>query len=1039
MQSDHRVNARTRGKDRTLVLPSPHVMDQRLISAIADRYRIKRELGAGGMATVYLADDLRHGREVAVKVLRPELAAALGHDRFLREITTTANLRHPNILPLFDSGEIDGHVFYVMPLIEGESLRDRIAREGALPIDDVLRIVDEVADALSYAHERNVIHRDIKPENIMLERGHAIVADFGIAHAASTSGNDQLTMAGMVLGTPHYMSPEQGSADTVDGRSDLYSLACVTYEMLTGRPPFTAPTPIALLVQHAVQPVPSIHNARPDAPSYIVTAIERALCKAPDDRQASVAELRETLKRESITLPVMSPGTLRKPPPMPATPLLGREDLIVAAINRIENGTRVLSITGYGGTGKTRFAIELYRRLEAEFADGAAFVSIASVTQAADVMPTISTTLDISEAHGRSAVDAMCTVIGDRHVLIVLDNFEQVLGAAEEVAELVSRCPRLVVIATSRAPLKIGAESEFVLPPLELPDLNATLSAMGECPSVALFVERGQKVKPGFVLTASNAPSIAAICRQLDGLPLALELAAARVRILDPAVLLKRLDSALDLLTSGDRDLPLRQRTLRATISWSYSLLDSREQRLLRRVSVFHEGWTLEALEQVCYAGEKSDLALNELDSLVEKGLVRVISNSDRYSLLETIRAFSAEQLHAAGEVETVRDAHADYFLTFAGMVDAGIKGTTQIETMRLARIENANLYAAINWLTAKARAGDMTALEKGLLLSGHLNWFWHISGQHLTARVLLDELLALAANHRPSRGRALALLANGMISTATGAWERSLEEWSGAFSDAHAVGDLAACAEGKMGVGYSNLSLGQIEASSAALEEAIALSENPGTGLVRGIAVALKGMLHYATGDLETGIANVERAIRIHERDDDHEGRGVALSLLAQMTFAKGDHPHALDLYQKALTSLETVGDYPEIARVWCEMGWTALASGDGEAAQQAFVSAVRKYEVVGSARGIGLAIMGLAAVEAAAGRSENAVAIAAAADALSTRAGVVVEHPMDPGVAARIEGLKASIPKGTLDGLLVDAVALTPAAVLALVASGA
>lgn len=245
-------------------------------------------------------------------------------------------------------------------------------------------------------------------------------------------------------------------------------------------------------------------------------------------------------------------------------------------------------------------------------------------------------------------------------MLLVLDNLEQVLEAAEDIAALVARCPKLSVIATSRAPLKVGAETEFSLPPLELPAAGARdLEALRRCPSVSLFVQRAAKVKPGFALNEANAAPIAEICRRLDGLPLALELAAARARIIEPAALLQRLDHALDLLTSGDRDLPLRQRTLRTAISWSYSLLEAQEQRLLRRLSCFHEGWTLEAMEQVCCTADERHRALDELDSLVEKGLVRVVGESGRYALLETIRAFAAEQLHASGEVESTRKAHA--------------------------------------------------------------------------------------------------------------------------------------------------------------------------------------------------------------------------------------------------------------------------------------------------------------------------------------------------------------------------------------------
>jgi serine/threonine-protein kinase len=233
---------------------------QQLKAALADRYVIERELGAGGMATVYLAEDLKHRRRVAVKVLRPELAAALGGERFLREIETTANLRHPHILPLYDSGDANGTLFYVMPYVEGESLQDRMAREKQLPVDDALRIAGEVADALSYAHGRGVIHRDIKPDNIMLENGHAVVADFGIAQAVSDSGGERLTQTGMAVGTPLYMSPEQSNGEPVDARSDLYGLACVVYEMLAGSPPFSGPTALAVMARHALDPVPEVHR-----------------------------------------------------------------------------------------------------------------------------------------------------------------------------------------------------------------------------------------------------------------------------------------------------------------------------------------------------------------------------------------------------------------------------------------------------------------------------------------------------------------------------------------------------------------------------------------------------------------------------------------------------------------------------------------------------------------------------------------------------------------------------------------------------------
>jgi len=281
----------------------------RIAAALADRYRIDRELGQGGMATVFLAEDLKHHRQVAIKVLKPELAAALGAERFLREITTTANLRHPHILPLYDSGEADGFLYYVMPYVEGEALRERLEREKQLPLDEALRIAAEVADALSYAHSRGVIHRDIKPENILLENGHAVVADFGIAKALDEAGGGSLTQTGTAIGTPQYMSPEQAAGQKdLDGRSDLYSLACVLYEMLGGQPPFTGPTVKSVVHQHLTVEAPPITNLRPAVPPAVAATLQRALAKAPADRFNPVAQFALALSSAPTTPTTPAPG-----------------------------------------------------------------------------------------------------------------------------------------------------------------------------------------------------------------------------------------------------------------------------------------------------------------------------------------------------------------------------------------------------------------------------------------------------------------------------------------------------------------------------------------------------------------------------------------------------------------------------------------------------------------------------------------------------------------------------------------------------------
>ncbi|MEQ1693192.1 MAG: protein kinase, partial [Gemmatimonas sp.] len=283
-----------------------------LSAALADRYRLERAIGTGGMSTVFLAEDLKHRRRVAIKVLRPDLAAVLGAERFLREIETTANLRHPHILPLYDSGDANGSLFYVMPLVEGESLRDRLDREKQLPIEDALQIAREVADALGYAHSRGVIHRDIKPENILIESGHAVVADFGIAKAISAAGVERLTETGLAIGTVRYMSPEQASGEhDLDGRSDQYALACLLHEMLAGQPPFTGPTAESVVHQHLTVSPPPITQLRPAVPADVAAAIQRALAKTPADRFASIAQFAEALRQTTGSTPIAMAPRMR--------------------------------------------------------------------------------------------------------------------------------------------------------------------------------------------------------------------------------------------------------------------------------------------------------------------------------------------------------------------------------------------------------------------------------------------------------------------------------------------------------------------------------------------------------------------------------------------------------------------------------------------------------------------------------------------------------------------------------------------------------
>ncbi len=323
-----------------MTAPSPS-----LSTALADRYRLDRELGAGGMATVYLAEDVRHGRKVAVKVLHPELSAVLGPERFLKEITLTASLQHPHILPLFDSGSAASQLYYVMPFVEGETLRARLERERQLPVADAVRIASEVADALAYAHTRGVVHRDIKPENILLQNGHALVADFGIALAVEQAGGQRMTQTGISLGTPHYMAPEQAMGErNVDQRADIYALGAVTYEMLAGEPPFVGPTAQAVVAKVITETPRPLAAQRPSVPAHVDEAVRTALEKLPADRFATADAFASALNTVNTPLSL----------PRPTTPGAGgararRETIIATAVAIVAT---IAAVWGWAKVGR---------------------------------------------------------------------------------------------------------------------------------------------------------------------------------------------------------------------------------------------------------------------------------------------------------------------------------------------------------------------------------------------------------------------------------------------------------------------------------------------------------------------------------------------------------------------------------------------------------------------------------------------------------------------------------------------------------------
>ncbi len=577
------------------------------------------------MATVWLARDVRLDRRVALKLFAPRRDGSsepLPHDssrpdatreessraRLLAEARAAAQLDHPHVAVIHDVGESDdGTRFIAMAWCSGGSLAERLAR-GPLPVGDAMRIARQVASALQAAHARGIVHRDVKPANVLFDAdGGARLADFGIATFVELDA----TRSGVVRGTAYYLAPEQLRGQAITHAVDLWAFGVMLYEMLAGARPFTAASDAALMYAIlSTEPTPLARLA-PDVPSAISVLLAGLLAKDPTARPRSAGDVVRAIDAITGTPNVSQQSTAAErtvreashvsvAPPSPLTPLIGRERELALAASLLEHA-RLLTLTGTGGTGKTRLALELARLLAPRYPDGVHVVPLAGITMSDQVAPTVVQALMPRSAGGAEPEDQLRRHLADSHTLLVLDNFEHVLDAAPFVASLLAFAPRLTIVVTSRAPLHLQGEQELPVPPLSLPaGESLTVASATAAESVRLFVQRARAVHPDFSLTEESVQAVVDICRRLDGLPLAIELAAARVKLLSPPAMLRRLARSFDLLRTEGRDVAPRHRTMRDAIAWSHALLTPDQQRLLGRLSVFAGGFSLDSAAAVC-------------------------------------------------------------------------------------------------------------------------------------------------------------------------------------------------------------------------------------------------------------------------------------------------------------------------------------------------------------------------------------------------------------------------------------------------------
>jgi predicted ATPase/DNA-binding CsgD family transcriptional regulator len=635
---------------------------------------------------------------------------------------------------------------------------------------------------------------------------------------------------------------------------------------------------------------------------------------------------------------------LGAPLPAPLTSFVGREREVAEVADLLRRpDVRLVTLTGPGGVGKTRLALAVAAELAPDFADGAAFVPLAPLADPALVLPTVAAALGVREAGDRPPAAGLVEALRERALLLVLDNFEHVLAAAPPVADLLAGCPGLRVLATSRVRLRLRGEREVPVQPLGLPDPERlpSVEELAEIEAARLFVERARDVRPGFALTEANAAAVSEICRRLDGLPLALELAAARTKVLPPAALLTRLERRLPLLTGGAADLPYRQRTLRDTIAWSHDLLSPEEQALFRRLAVFAGGCSLEAAEAA--AGGLGASVLDGVASLVDKSLVRAVDGLEgepRFGMLETVREFGLERLAASGEEVAVRGAHAAWFLALAERPERSWKhGPDQARWLERLRAELANLRAALDWLD---ETGDA---EAGLRLAAALVGLWFFLSHRAEGRGRLERALDRGIGASPAV-RAKALWALGILEDFLGDRARAIPHLEEALALAREQRDGRGTAAALLSLALATLREGHADQAAELLAEAEAgfadLGDRAGIAVVR---YSLGVLAHHA-GALGRASALLEDALAIFRDLQALFGVEMTLMALGSLAADRGDHRRAARLFAEAR---HAAGTKEALADWLARVATFALAVGQAERATRWFGAAAALAETLG------------------------------------------------------------------------------------------
>ena len=998
---------------KILANQSPKETLTNLIGTRVSHYRVIEKLGGGGMGVVYKAEDTDLGRLVALKFLPDDVA----HDsqvlsRFQREAKAASALNHPNIVTIYELGHLDSTHYIAMEMICGETLRALIA-SGPLPFRKAIAIATQIADALAKAHETGLVHRDLKPENLMVTHdGTAKILDFGLAKLHDRPPDSDgptlvssLTDPGMVMGTVGYMSPEQANGATLDYRSDQFSFGAVVYEMVSGQAAFQGRGKAEIMAAILRDQPERLHSLNLRAPAPFFWILERCLAKDQNQRYASTRDLaRDLATVRDLRIDPETRGTVRCPSNMPVqrTVFIGRERE-VANLRQLLNreDVRLVTLTGPGGIGKTRLALQVVTEMGDSFAGGLCFVSLSAVSRNESMTTAIAQAIGLREVPGQSSRESLKEYVRGlaQPLLLLLDNFEHLLSAGSAVAELLTLSPNLKVLVTSQALLHVYGEHELPVPALAAPDMRSVPhapEALLRFPAISLFLERAKAVKNDFTLTKENATAVAGICSRLDGLPLAIELAASRVKLLSPTAMLTRLESSLNLLTGGARDLPVRQQTLRGTVEWSYSLLDAAEQRLFRRLSVFIGGCTLEAVEAVC--NTKGDLGLDVLDgmaSMVDKSLTQQLQETaaeSRFLMLSTIREYALERLAEAGEEFATRRAHAAYYVVLAE--EGGGELSTHPEWLTRFDLEHQNFCDALEFLIRTGHA------DWGMRLGAALFHYWEMR-EHITdGWALLNRLLKLPGAAQPKM-RARLLFYAAIFAGSRGDFASCQKLHEESLKACRDLQDNRGIAVALNALGVTARDRGDLDTACSFFEQCVATWRDLGSYIDSARALSNLANVVRLQGKHARAHALYDECLAIFHAAGDSTGVAWTMNYLGDLLQESVDAIAARSYYEQSLSAFRQLGDGWGIASALCDLGRLSAVQDQHQDADRFYGESIRMFQDLGHKRGIARVLECLAVSAAARRRPEQSLHLAGAAAALRQRIGA----PLIPAEQSRLE----------------------------------